>query len=191
MRQLSLACIVEGQGEESALRVLIQRIFTERIPDCWPQVVPIRVNRARLPKAGELERAVHLAAKRASAILILLDADDDCPIELARSLKQRAAQARSDIDTAVVVANREYEAWFIAAARSLSLLSHNEALLEDPEQIRGAKAWVGRRLATGTYSPTIDQASLSARMSLEEACRAPSFNKLVRDLIALAQRPEA
>ncbi len=186
MKQLMLACIVEGQGEEAAIRVLIQRIFTELIPGFWPQVTPIRVNRAKVNKPGELERAVKLAAKTATAILILLDADDDCPMKLAMGLKASAAQARSDIDTAVVIANREYEAWFIAAAHSLSLLAGGEALPEDPEQIRGAKAWVGKR--RGAYSPTADQAALSATMSLHEARRARSFDKLVRELIALAQR---
>lgn len=188
MTRLSVACIVEGVGEVSALPVLIRRIFLELIPDCWPDIKPpIRLDRAKLSKPGELERRIELAVEKATAVVILFDSDDDCPSKLAATLKARAAQSRSDVDTAVVIANREYEAWFIAAARSLSLLSGDEASPPDPESIRGAKAWVNKRLTTG-YAPAADQAALTATMSLEEARRARSFDKLVRDLITLAQR---
>lgn len=188
-QQLSLACIVEGEGEVKALPQLIRRIFLHYIPDCWPEITrPIDLKgQPAFFKQGELERAVQLAARKASAILILLDADDACPAELAKALKERAVATRSDIPMAVVVANREYEAWFIASAHSLSL-SANEVRPEDPEVVRGAKEWVARRLPKRAYSPTTDQAALSAKMSLEEARRARSFDKLVRELISLAGR---
>ena len=187
MTRLSLACIVEGKGELSALPVLIRRIFLELVPDCWPDVrTPIRLDRARLSKPGELERGMELAAEKANAVVILFDSDDDCPGQLATLLKTRAAESRPDVNTIVIIANREYEAWFIAAARSLSLVSANEALPDEPERIRDAKGWVAKR--RGAYKPTADQAALSAKMSLDEARRARSFDKLVRELIALAQR---
>ena len=53
-------------------------------------------------------------------ILVLLDADDDCPAELAPTLLNRARSARPDCRVSVVLANREFEAWFLASAQSLA-----------------------------------------------------------------------
>ncbi|MBL8215176.1 MAG: DUF4276 family protein [Bryobacterales bacterium] len=189
---IGIACIVEGHGEVAALPELIRRIFLELIPGCYPKVVaPIRIHRDKLTKEGEVERAVQLAAAKVTpngAVLILIDADKECPVELAAALKERATRARSDLPITVVIAQCEYEAWFIAAARSLSLLPDHEQPPANPEGIRGAKEWVSKRLPLGKYSETADQPSLTATMSLDEARRAPSFDKLVRELIALAQR---
>jgi hypothetical protein len=50
-----------------------------------------------------------------------------------------------------------------------------------PEQIRGAKEWLRDRMPEGrTYSPTVDQAKLTAAMDLTSARSAPSFDRLCR-----------
>jgi hypothetical protein len=51
--------------------------------------------------------------------LVLLDADDDCPAELGPKIQDRARQVVPHRSVSVVLANREYEAWFLAAAGSL------------------------------------------------------------------------
>ncbi len=69
-------------------------------------------------KANEVERAVEFAARRMEpprAILILIDADDDCPAQVGPELLHRATVARSDVPLGVVLAKREFEAWFLAA----------------------------------------------------------------------------
>ena len=71
---------------------------------------PIRVKRQRVLKAGELERAVELAGKRAGAggsILILLDANSDCPAGMGPKLLRRAGAARPDLLVRVVLAKVE------------------------------------------------------------------------------------
>jgi hypothetical protein len=103
------------------------------------------VPKTKLLKAGELERTVELAARQtqdADAVLILIDADDDCPAQLALQLLSRAQARRRDRAMRVVLAKREYEAWFIAAAESLG--GHRNLLPDlippdDPESIRDAK----------------------------------------------------
>jgi len=57
---------------------------------------------------------VQVAALRedCAGILILFDADDDCPAELAPTLEEWAREAAGEIPCAVVMANREYEACF-------------------------------------------------------------------------------
>ncbi len=56
---------------------------------------PFRVKRGRVVRAGELERAVTQALRSrsgATGVLVILDADDDCPAELASKLCQRNAK---------------------------------------------------------------------------------------------------
>ena len=56
-----------------------------------------------------MKQVVELAARQTSdgGILILLDADDDCPKQLAGALLQRARSARSDREIRVVIAKHE------------------------------------------------------------------------------------
>ena len=184
-----LACIVEGHGETSALPVLLRRIAASmdsrielRIPN------PIRIQRSRLRIPGELEKAVQLAAGKVApggGLLILMDADDDCPAELAPVILARAQATRSDLPVAVVLPKREFESWFLAAAASLRHRFHapgDQQSLADAEGIRGAKEWLRDRLSGGRYSPTVDQPSLAAIFDLEQARSAPSFDKLWREM---------
>lgn len=188
--------IVEGHGEVTAVPILIRRIVAQYAPDVYAHVgQAIRVKRTGLVQAGGVERTVELAARQTTAsdgILILLDADDDCPREIAEMLLERATVARPDRAIAVVAANREYEAWFLAAARSLRGKRELADDLEPPahpESIRDAKGWLTDRMPKGfSYRPTIDQPGLTQLFDLEQAHAARSFRKLVKDVLALARR---
>jgi len=120
---LNLGCIVEGRAEVEAVPLLLRRIQQEIDPGFYLETSkPIRVARNKLVKADVLENAVELAARQLRsprAILILIDADDDCPAQLGPKLLARAQAAHSDVPIAVVLAKREYEAWFLAAIESL------------------------------------------------------------------------
>ena len=79
--------------------------------------------------------------------------------------------------------NREYEAWFIAAARSLDGqrgFSFDPAEHRcDAERPRNAKGWVAERMAGGSYREITDQPAFSARMDLQQAFKhSRSFRKL-------------
>jgi hypothetical protein len=190
---LQLACIVEGHGEEQALPVLLRRILEAYRPHCLlARPALLRVGRGKLLKEKELERSVELLARRVTprgAILILVDADDDCAARLGPALLERARKARSDIPMGVVLAVREFESWFLAGARSLQGLRGLAPSLEPPaaiESIRGAKEWLSRHRVDGrSYQETLDQVALAAQLSLEEARREPSFDKLIRDVLRL------
>ncbi len=56
-------------------------------------------------------------------LLLLLDAEEDCPAKLAPRLLERARAARCDADVACVLAKRQLENWFKAAAASLAGVS--------------------------------------------------------------------
>jgi hypothetical protein len=190
---LHLACIVEGHGESQAVPILVRRIATEIDPAWSVQIpMPLRVPRHRLVKEGELERAVILAGRKvgvAGAILVLIDADSDCPAQLGPALLARARAARGDLPIAVVLAKREYESWFLASAESLrgrrglplDLVSPAE-----PEALRGAKEWLRDRMPAGTkYREVLDQPALTALFDMTTARRAPSFAKCPRDVVRL------
>jgi len=158
---------------------------------------PLRVKRDKVVKPGELERYVELAARRAGpggSVLVLLDADDDCPAELGRRLAKRAAEGRPGLVISVVLAKREFEAWFLASAVSLRNRRGLGADLDPPhapEAIRDAKGWLQERRVDGfAYSPTTDQPALVAVMDLQLArANAPSLDKLWRDLERLMGAP--
>lgn len=186
--------IVEGHGEVQAVPILIRRIGEVVSPSAVPDVVrPIRVKRHRILKEGELERTVDLAARQTGAdgsILVLLDADRDCPADLAPTILTRAAATRKDRSIRVVLAKVEYEAWFLAAADSIAGfrdIRDDARAPDDPESIRDAKGWLSDRMPRDrSYRETLDQPALTARIDLEQARRgAPSFDKLWRDVAEL------
>ncbi len=95
-----IVAIVEGHGEVAALPILLRRIYRQLNPADYLEVPqPIRVGRQKLLKAGELEDAVELAGRQTGpgdGILIVLDADSDCPKDLGAQLLSRACKARAD-----------------------------------------------------------------------------------------------
>ena len=195
MSQVRLAAIVEGHGEVEAVPILIRRIAGEFDPATVVNVDPVlRVPASCLRKNGELERQVERAARKMQGrggILILIDCDWDggCPAEEGPALVGRARSARSDIPISVVLAKKEYEAWFIAAAESLrGQRSLPQGLLSDPspEDIRGAKEWLSHQMPRGNrYSESTDQPALTAVFDMSMARRADSFDKCYREIMGL------
>jgi hypothetical protein len=187
-----LGCMVEGDGEVSAVPILLRRLAAQIDPAFTVEVPrPMRVRRGSVVSGTEeLHRAfakIVPALQRPAGILILLDADDDCPAQLGPELLRRATTVRGDVPTAVVLAKHEFEAWFLAAAESLGGHRHLAADLSpppDPEGIRDAKGWLRDRMPRGrTYAPTTDQPALTARFDTDLACqRSPSFDKCCREI---------
>ena len=192
----TIVTIVEGPGEVSAVPILIRRIAAAVEPSLVPRVPkPIRVKRGRFLKENELERYVDLAARQAGSdgrILILLDADDDCPAQRASEILKRATTVRSDRRLQVVLAQREYEAWFLAAADSIAghrELGKDATAPTDPESVRDAKGWLTSRMPPGrAYRETRDQPALTMMFNLDQARRgARSFDKMWRTVVDLMQ----
>jgi hypothetical protein len=134
-----------------------------------------------------LRTAVRLALKQedCAAILILFDSDDDPPCQVGPKVQGWAQDEAHGTPYAVVLAHREYEAWFLAAIESLrgtrgirgDARSHPQ-----PEVPRDAKGQLEDRMAaTRSYSETADQPALTATFDMAEAhrcCR--SFRRLVK-----------
>jgi hypothetical protein len=188
-----LACIVEGQGDVVSIPVIVRRVAEVAGVPFVDVRLPFRIARSRAVRTGEIERAVELSARSPelpTGVLVVLDADDDLPCELGPVLLERLRVARADIASAVVIATREKEAWFIAAIESLRGLRdipENAVAPDDPERIRGAKEWIGR-LMRRSYSEITDQPALAARFDLGLArARSASFDKLWRAVHGLVR----
>lgn len=195
MKPLHFAVIVEGAGEVKAVPSLLARVARELCPDQQLVVDPVlRVPAARLVKEHELERQLEFASRqlrRQGAILVLLDCDDAgaCPAVLGPQLLTRARRACGDMPVSVVLAKKEFEAWFLAAAESLRGhcgLPSDLAAPAQPEEIRGAKEWLAKRMPRGRgYSETVDQKALTAVFDMQAARRADSFDKCYREIVHL------
>lgn len=199
MNPMRLATIVEGHGEVEAVPLLIRRIAAELDPSfAIDLITAIRVPAYRFRKTGELERTVDLAIRKlgrgGGGIFIVIDCDWDggCPKADAPQLLQRAKSVHPDMPVSLVLANREYEAWFIAAAESIRGkhgLPNDLEVVADPESIRGAKEWLSSRMPPSRpYTETIDQPALTASFDIQLARRANSFDKCYREIVSLLNR---
>lgn len=191
MKSVRIAPIVEGAGECEAVPELIRRIAREIDPGFSLQILkPFRISASKLRKNGEMETAVELMARKLQGpggIIVIVDCDDDCPAREGPALLQRAKNSRPDLPTAVILAKKEYEAWFLAAAESLRGERNLAGDLQsptDPESIRGAKEWLSERMPHGmSYSATNDQPALTAKFNMALARKkSDSFDKCYRDI---------
>lgn len=181
---MKLVPIVEGHGDVDALPLLIRGYFPS-----LKVLRPLRVSRNRfINSEDEQRRYLELARKSlgdSGTILVLLDADSDCPALLAAKLT-KSLTPTPGFDCRVVLAKCEFETWFLAGADCLGLGEPPR----DLEEIRGAKEEVKRRL--GRYSETVDQAKLTSQLTKD--CdprtlrkRSASFDKLWRELEGIAR----
>lgn len=184
-----IAPVVEGHGEVEAVPVLIRRVAAHVAPGVGVVVQrPHRHPRSKLVRANELEAYCRIAFEESPGahLLVLLDADDDCPAELGPRLLEHVGSTGSP-RRAVVVAKCEYEAWFLASAESLGGrrgLPNELDSPRDPEGVRDAKGWIRSNRVDGrAYSPPVDQAALTAGIDIALARgRSASFDKFCRVL---------
>jgi hypothetical protein len=183
---MNIQPIVEGYGEVSALPVVLRRLRDVAQAYEFEVGRPIRRTRSQLVQQRPLQNAVKLALKQphCGAIVILFDADDDCPKDLVAQLQQWAAEAAGPVPCGLVLATREYEAWFLGAIESLRGrrgIRGDAAFQGDPEAVRDAKGTLEEQMdARCSYLETTDQPALSAQFDMKMAFRrCRSFRRLV------------
>lgn len=181
----TIATIVEGHGDVAAVPVLLRTLRP-----MWTIPRPIRVPRARIVKPEILKRYLGIAEAAIvehggrGAVLILVDADDDCPAELGPELLDHAQLALPHRCCEVVLPKAEFEAWLIGgvAVEGFSAVASPEAVRDPKGVIRGCM---------GKYSETVDQPSLTSRIDADAAAATcPSFAKLLRSLTRFDRRAE-
>lgn len=192
--------VVEGHGDGQAALNLLVRLWEDLDlpPLHWSN--PIRgknLHQERgFQKIGEIVRA-----KRDSAALLLLrDEDDWCPKQAAPKAAAWLRRLQLPCPSAIVLAHREYEAFFLPSLVSLAGrdlvgpegivrkgLLPGTAFDGDPEAVRGVKEWLSRHMPPGqSYKPTLDQLPLTRMLDLQRLRTAdpplPCFGSLERAL---------
>ena len=200
---LRIAVIVEGHGEDSAIRGLLNRLWYEHLNGDGLEVLrPLRMSQGKLIQEDGLKKAVDAAKidldrrppdEFRKLVLILIDSEGKPPCQLAPQFLHWANQARMDADIACVLPHIMFETWFVAAASSLAGqndLPGDLTTPDNPEENRLGKGWLKKQLPR-KYIETVDQARFIGRMNLAE-CRAnsPSFDKLCRELQKRMPSPE-
>lgn len=186
----AVGLVVEGHGEVAAVPILIRRILSDLGADHVQVLHPHRVPRSKLGK-GEWGRAIRLQFAKAlesgpdgACVLAIMDADDDDPEAIAQMVFDEVPNL-GDGQVDVVVAVREYEAWFLASLKSIrghGAVRSDAEFPGNPERPRNAKKALEEQM-TQSYSETLHQASFSQLIDLQ-ACSAgsPSFAELVTSL---------
>jgi len=206
-----ILAIVEGHGEQNAVPILLRRWFKHRRFRNFE--TPDRAIRA--PGSGALkcthdpvrevgiEHYVEMAAsERPDGILVVLDSDDECQERakdrrrqgLGPELLQRARRKAPHIPIEVVVANREYEVWFLAALDTLrraGCLPREKrwvGSIANIESIRDCKKPLADMLGR-PYEEGTDQRDFTGALPFTAtmARRSRSYRKLMKALQALTQ----
>jgi len=212
-RSYRILAIVEGDGEERAIPVLLRRWFQHRrfrnfetnpLAICAHGSGRLECPYDRARRRGIEHYVMIAAAGRPDGILVVLDADDECIERNAASrrplgpeLRDRARAVAPHIPIEVVVANREYEAWFLAGVASLRRVGKvprdaRVPAIEQIERIRDCKTRL-RHLLGRPYEETTDQADLTEALPFTPgmAARSRSYRKLMKALDALTQAARA
>ena len=176
--------IVEGQGEVDAVPTLIWKLLREMKRYDIQVARPKNVNgRDNLTKPDGLENYIRLCWRErdCGAILVLMDADKHCPLELAQDFSRRVQAMGAKYPVVTVIANCEYEAWFLASL---------ETMLERPDGLTypggvearvGVKGWLDQHFFPPgrTYKPTVNQKPMTEQLNIGLAGqRSRSFRRL-------------
>ena len=181
--------IVEGDGDEAAVPSLIRRVLDEMLHrEDVLAFDPINAKgKPNLLKKVE-NFVLQAAGKYCHGILIIVDADEECPYEKAACMAKRVALVHTNVPVAIVYAKAEYETWFICSlsqhtgARIREILDIPQSMNapDNIENISGAKGWLERGMPNDkAYKPTSHQKELTRHIDLTVTHnRSRSFRRL-------------
>ena len=184
-----IVAIVEGDGEERAVPQLIRNILGERLLRYDIAVPRPIVAKGEGTFDKKAEQFLRYAIKAGcDGILVLMDADSNCPYDKARNISLRASTLGLHVPTVVVYAKSEYETWFISSLsahagdgiRDRLGLDQSVNAPDNVEDIRGAKEWLTRHMQFGRrYKETTDQEHLTPHIDFGLThSRSRSFRRL-------------
>lgn len=184
---MRVVAVVEGPGDVEAVPTLVAKAGgLVGLPSLASK--PIKAGEwKKLRRDGEFERTLTLAATRNwDLILVILDLDDDCPVEESAAAYERIAKWRGErkIRVEVVFLAKEYETLFLHCPDCMGNADLSK-IPENPDQIRGAKEKV--KLAIGRrYRETQDQIKFTQALDMSvlyEKSRA--FRRLCKAITGL------
>lgn len=189
--------VVEGHGEIEAARNLVIRLWADL---GLPHVVwaPPKRGKARKTRPGVLQACELLRSERdCTFALVLRDEDDGCPANTGPETAAWVASAALPFPAAVVLAHREFEAWFLPCVHQMAgreirpgvRIVEGTTFDGDPERIRDVKGWLTKHFPPGrAYKPALDQVALTRMLDFAvlRASPARSFGTLENALRFLA-----
>jgi hypothetical protein len=194
--------LVEGHGEVDAIGNLLSRM-SQRIGDHVVWAKPHRwanLHQWESKRQGVLAGVEFVRAKAdAASLLIVRDADDECPRETAPAMAARLRTLAAPFPVAFVLLKPEYEVLFLPCVDQMAgkTLDARPGLREgarwiDPhwESRRGVKEWLSQQFPRGrSYKPSVDQLLLTRMLDLDRIAAAdvPCFGTLERAVAFLAQ----
>ena len=181
--------VVEGPGDRSAVPILLRRLLWEHFSNYDIGVDKTKSAKGKPNLLRNFEKFLRYASIEPSCagILVLLDADDKCPVEEAKGLMERATALGLRQPVTIVEANRQYETWILANLDSQKGPEIKTKLrIAEATSYRGeientnAKIRLSSMMPSGrAYKETRDQASLSPFIDIEHTRRrSRSFRRL-------------
>lgn len=195
---LRVYCIVEGHGDVDAFPILIRRMCAELFGEAVVVEVPYRLPKGRITRPVDLQGVLELGALRLKEraeegdkllMIVSRDADDECPVAVAKTINDIAAQTMAKDICHSVIPNEEFEAWLLAGAAPLA--QHPDCVgqayvTDNADSIKNPKGVFERQVLREerTYSETVDQPKFTAQIELGDATfgRSRSLRRL-RDVI--------
>ncbi len=173
-----VALIVEGPGDHGAAPRLVRSYLHSRneFRDILGDPLSAK-GLGNLTVAGGIEKFVNIATARPGcvAVVVIVDSDQQCPVEVGVALKTRIEWSRVPVE--VCVADRDFEDWLYASVESFGI----EGSPVYHESHRGATE-LGS-LLHGGYKKTVDQPRLASKVDPNLARgRSASLDRLFRKI---------
>jgi hypothetical protein len=191
-----IGSIVEGQGDQKAVPVLLNNYF--RVVLRRDDVSAYKESKPGGCKSELREKLKdHLieVATYASAILIVLDADDEqdypgCHAQEIAEDVRRITKERWNCPIGIVIATRTYEAWLIASIESIAkkhpgVIQQSATCPSNPDTITNPVKWLECKCPNKKkrYHKTRHQAEMSKCIDFGRAAeKSKSFQKLLNRL---------
>jgi Domain of unknown function (DUF4276) len=179
---MKLGLVVEGDGEKSALPIIVRRHLHENreIFNVGVEVPKNSKGRGNLEAPGGVERFAQYAAipDEVGGVLVLCDSDRDPVCEFGPTIETRAAAAVRSKPVRATLAVAEFENWIVASAESIA---GAEPVDTDDFETLGAVSIVSRWRHPRAYVKPLHQPGYAQQMDFELVqARCPSFARLIR-----------
>lgn len=192
----SILPIVEGEGDKSAVPLLIRKILAAHKLHDINVLTPQR--RGDFPKVSRyFDDYFQVAIKEKAPILWVLDYDCeqcDCPKRDAEKLQKRGWEINPNILFKVAFMVKEFESLFLcdieAVAQVFADVNRQDLHTNRPEAVRGAKEKISSARPKGfAYKETIHQAKIVDKLNFATLrLHSPSFVHLEKAILYLVEK---
>ncbi|MDE0673051.1 MAG: DUF4276 family protein [Caldilineaceae bacterium] len=169
-RSAKIIPVVEGKGDQLAVPELVRKILEQK-QRYDISVVKGKQTHGKPNLVRSLPKYLHYAIiDGCDAILVVVDADHQCPRQVAEELAQQVVDLQLRVPVSIVCPKRCFETWFLGSLalgkgggiRKVLSLRHDVFPPEDPEAFASPKRWLTRHMPGGSaYKETVHQAALA------------------------------